>query len=597
MRSNSTSEATPSIVELNQLERLLAEKTDALSQALMQQREAEGQLRLLVEVIRHLSIGVVIMDADFCVTSVNDAYCAISGKSEEEILGKRPPFEDLIKEYPEVYDAAQKSMRLNGAWESELWGKSDYGEKFAIHISITSIIDQTGRLSQYGAIISDVTQRKKDEEHIRYQANFDTLTGLPNRALFVDRLEQSLAAMARADSKLALLFIDLDGFKLVNDTLGHDKGDDLLNEAGRRIASCTRGGDTVARLGGDEFTVIMPNLHDARDAPVVAQRILDALTAPFVLDGTESFVSGSIGITIFPDDAKLSGDLLKNADAAMYRAKELGKANYQFFTADLNEQVVERLSIKNGLIKALERKEFDLYYQPKLSLRSGNFEGVEALMRWDSPDLGMVSPARFIPVLEETGMVVEVGAWAIQIACAQHQKWVDAGLGQKRMAVNLSARQLREMSFVSVLQDILQESNMSPEWLEIEITESMLMSDTESAISSLNVLHDMGIHVAMDDFGTGYSSLSYLKRFPIDTIKIDQAFVAEITSKSDDAEIIRTIINMGKTLRRQVVAEGVETEAQLALLKEYGCDQVQGYLLSRPVPGDALTEFFRAHID
>ena len=219
MRSNSTSEATPSIVELNQLERLLAEKTDALSQALMQQREAEGQLRLLVEVIRHLSIGVVIMDADFCVTSVNDAYCAISGKSEEEILGKRPPFEYLIKEYPEVYDAAQKSMRLNGAWESELWGKSDYGEKFAIHISITSIIDQTGRLSQYGAIISDVTQRKKDEEHIRYQANFDTLTGLPNRALFVDRLEQSLAAMARADSKLALLFIDLDGFKLVNDTL------------------------------------------------------------------------------------------------------------------------------------------------------------------------------------------------------------------------------------------------------------------------------------------------------------------------------------------------------------------------------------------
>jgi len=293
----------------------------------------------------------------------------------------------------------------------------------------------------------------------------------------------------------------------------------------------------------------------------------------------------------------LSGDLLKNADAAMYRAKDLGKANYQFFTADLNEQVVERLSIKNGLIKALERKEFELFYQPKLSLSSGTFESVEALMRWQSPDLGMVSPARFIPVLEETGMVVEVGAWAIQTACAQHQKWVDEGLGQKRMAVNLSARQLREMSFVSVLQDILQDSGMSPEWLEIEITESMLMSDTESAVTSLNVLHDMGIHVAMDDFGTGYSSLSYLKRFPIDTIKIDQAFVAEITSSSDDAEIIRTIINMGKTLHRQIVAEGVETEAQLALLKEYGCDHIQGYLLSRPVPGDALAEFFRAKTD
>jgi len=597
MRSKPTPETAPSSAELSQLKRLLTERTDALSQAVMQQRDAEGQLRLLEEVIRHLSIGVVIMDADFCVTSVNDAYCTISGKSEAEMLGERPPFEDLIKVHPEIYDAAVKSLRLNGAWESELWDTSDYGEKFAIHISITSIIDQTGSLSQYGAIISDVTQRKKDEEHIRYQANFDTLTGLPNRALFVDRLEQSLAAMARADSKLALLFIDLDGFKLVNDTLGHDKGDDLLREAGTRIASCTRGGDTVARLGGDEFTVIMPNLHDARDAPVVAQRILDALTTPFVLDGTESFVSGSIGITIFPDDAKLSGDLLKNADAAMYRAKDLGKANYQFFTADLNEQVVERLSIKNGLIKALERKEFELFYQPKLSLSSGTFESVEALMRWQSPDLGMVSPARFIPVLEETGMVVEVGAWAIQTACAQHQKWVDEGLGQKRMAVNLSARQLREMSFVSVLQDILQDSGMSPEWLEIEITESMLMSDTESAVTSLNVLHDMGIHVAMDDFGTGYSSLSYLKRFPIDTIKIDQAFVAEITSSSDDAEIIRTIINMGKTLHRQIVAEGVETEAQLALLKEYGCDHIQGYLLSRPVPGDALAEFFRAKTD
>ena len=597
MRSKPTPETAPSSIELSQLERVLSERTDDLSRAIMQQRDVEGQLRLLVEVIRNLSIGVVVMDADFCVTSVNEAYCAISGKTETEILGERPPFEALIKADPEVYDAALESLRLNGVWESELWCTSDYDEKFAIHISITSIIDQTGRLSQYGAIISDVTQRKKDEEHIRYQANFDTLTGLPNRALFVDRLEQSLAAMARADSKLALLFIDLDGFKLVNDTLGHDKGDDLLCEAGTRIASCTRGGDTVARLGGDEFTVIMPNLHDARDAPVVAQRILDALTKPFVLGGTESFVSGSIGITIFPDDAKLSGDLLKNADAAMYRAKYLGKANYQFFTADLNEQVVERLGIKNGLVKALERKEFKLYYQPKLSLSSGNFESVEALMRWDSPDLGMVPPARFIPVLEETGMVVEVGAWAIQTACAQHQKWVDAGLGQKRMAVNLSARQLRELSFVSVLQNILQDSGMSPEWLEIEITETMLMSDTESAVMSLNVLHDMGIHVAMDDFGTGYSSLSYLKRFPIDTIKIDQAFVAEITSRSDDAEIIRTIINMGKTLNRQVIAEGVETEAQLALLQEYGCDHIQGYLLSRPIPGDALAEFFRAHTD
>ncbi len=595
MSAKPTREPTLSSEEHAERDRLLAMTTDALSEAVAQQRDAEARLRLLVEVIRNLKMGVVIMDAEFHVTFVNDAYCTMCGKSEADILGKRPPFEALIKAEPEVYDAAWKALKRNGVWESEVWDTSDGGEKNAFNISVTSIIDHTGRLSQYGAIIGDVTQRKKDEEHIRYQANYDALTGLPNRALFIDRLGQSLAAMGRADSKLALLFIDLDGFKLVNDTLGHDKGDELLCEAAARIAACTRGGDTVARLGGDEFTVIMPNLHDARDAPVVAQRILDALSAPFLLEGTESFVSGSIGITIFPDDATCAADLLKNADAAMYRAKERGKANYQFFTADLNEQVIERLGIKNGLVKAVERNEFELFYQPKLNLKTGRYEGVEALMRWQSPDLGVVSPARFIPIMEETGMVVEVGTWAIRTACLQHHKWVDAGLGKMRMAVNLSARQLREMSFVSVLREVLQDSDMSPEWLEIEITESMLMSDTESAITALKVLHDMGIHVAMDDFGTGYSSLSYLKRFPIDTIKIDQVFVAEITSSSDDAEIIRTIISMGKTLNREIVAEGVETGEQRALLQKYGCDHIQGYLLSPPIPGDELTEFLRAH--
>ncbi len=297
---------------------------------------------------------------------------------------------------PEMYQKIWSALLSEYKWEGALWGQRGE-EKIAFNIAITAIVDANEKPSQYAAIVSDITQRKQDEERILRQANFDSLTGLPNRALFIDRLGQSLLTMSRARHKLGLMFIDLDGFKLVNDTLGHDKGDDLLREAAVRISSCTRNGDTVARLGGDEFTVIMPNLHDAKDAPLVAQRILDALAKPFDLDGTESFISGSIGITVFPGDASDANNLLKNADAAMYRAKDLGKANFQFFTSDLNEEVAERLTIKNGLIKALERDEFKVFYQPKVTLSTGQVDSVEALMRWDNPDLGMVSPARLSP--------------------------------------------------------------------------------------------------------------------------------------------------------------------------------------------------------
>lgn len=577
---------------IKELEHKLAVALSELNMSVVLHKDTEWRLRLLLEVVRNLSMGVVIMDTDFVVTSVNEAYCKISGLPENQIIGGRPPFESLISDDLELYRKIWIALKTEHNWDGELWGEKG-GDKFALHISITTIVDELGTPTQYAAIINDVTERKQDEERILHQANFDALTGLPNRALFVDRLGQSLLTMARAEHKLALMFIDLDGFKLVNDTLGHDKGDDLLREAAVRISSCTRDGDTVARLGGDEFTVIMPNLHEAKDAPLVAQRILDALAKPFELDGTESFVSGSIGITIFPDDADGANDLLKNADAAMYRAKELGKANYQFFTADLNAQVAERLRIKNGLVKALERGEFKLFYQPKVTLSTGRIDSVEALMRWENPDLGTVSPARFIPVLEETGMVVEVGEWAIREACEQHRRWIDDGLEPVRIAVNLSARQLREISFVSVLQKLLHETGVGPDGIEIEITESMIMSDKDSAISALTELHGLGIRVAMDDFGTGYSSLSYLRQFPIDTIKIDGSFVADISSSAEDAEIIRTIISMGQTLNKSIVAEGVETEEQLEILRSYQCDQIQGYLISRPVPGNELTEFIR----
>ncbi len=445
-------------------------------------------------------------------------------------------------------------------------------------------------------MISDVTERKEAEERIHFQTNYDTLTGLPNRSLFQDRLNLALPSMSRTDRKLALMFIGLDGFKLVNDTLGHDIGDLLLKEAAKRLGTCVRQGDTVARLGGDEFTIIMPNLADPRHAPLVSQRVLDALAEPFHLNGNETFVSASIGITIFPDDASEAKELLRNADAAMYRAKEQGKANFHFFTADLNAVVQERMVLKNGLGKALENGEFSLHYQPKLEIESGRITGVEALMRWNSPELGMVSPVKFIPVMEETGQVVEMGEWAIRTACLQHQEWRQAGLPQIRIAVNLSPRQLRDASFVPIVENVLREAGVEPAGLELEITESLLMSDSGGALKALGELHEMGIHMAMDDFGTGYSSLSYLKRFPIDTIKIDRTFIADIATNPDDAEIIRTIISMGHTLNRKVIAEGVENDQQLSLLREYQCDEIQGYFFSRPLPAGMITKFIKKNL-
>ncbi|MDH5490257.1 MAG: EAL domain-containing protein, partial [Rhodospirillaceae bacterium] len=417
-------------------------------------------------------------------------------------------------------------------------------------------------------------------------------TGLPNRSLFIDRLNQSLPSMARSNKKLALLFIDLDGFKVVNDTLGHDIGDELLQQAAERLGHCVRTGDTVARLGGDEFTITMPNLDDLKNAPIVAQRSLEALSKPFVIGGHEAFVSASIGITIFPDDATTSQELLKNADAAMYKAKDEGKANYQYFTADMNLQVKERMIIKNGLIKALENDELSLFYQPKLDMKTNKITAVEALMRWDNPELGSITPFVFIPVLEESGLVVEVGEWAIKRACEQHNEWLKRGLPPMKMAVNLSARQLREKAFVSIVEKTLKKAKLDVKYFEVEITESMLMSDAPNIVAALRKLHEMGIHVSMDDFGTGYSSLSYLKRFPIDTIKIDRSFVSDIATDQDDAEIIRTIINMGKTLNRNVIAEGVETVEQFNMLKEYECDEIQGYYISRPLTGDDFVSFY-----
>jgi len=577
----------------DELEMRVEERTRELTQEILERHRAEDGLRLAGEVIESLTEGVAIINQDFLITSINPAFSEISGYSPKDLLGNHPINHAALSVEGPLYKAMMERLEERGCWEGEFWNLTKSGEKYAERLSVTTITNPNDNVRQFAAIISDITKRKQDEERILHQANYDNLTNLPNRTLFHDRLEQGIVNMKRAHKSLGLLFIDLDGFKLVNDTLGHDVGDLLLQEASDRLTDCVRDGDTVARLGGDEFTVIMPNLDDHRNAPLLAQRVLDALAAPFHIGGHETFVSGSIGITIFPDDAEDASSLLKNADAAMYRAKEQGKANYQFFTTDMNQEVVDRLNVKTGLSKALDGREFKLLYQPKLDLVSNRVIGAEALMRWESPDLGLVSPVTFIPILEETGMVIEVGAWAIRQACKQHLRWLEDGLPPVKIAVNLSARQMRDPSFVEIVKGALKDAGLKPSALEIEITESMLMSDVPNVVAALEELHDYGINISMDDFGTGYSSLSYLKRFPIDTIKIDRSFVNDIDTSPDDAEIIHTIINMGQTLNRKIIAEGVETEAQLDILKNYNCDEIQGYFFSKPLEPDTFTTFMK----
>ncbi len=488
---------------------------------------------------------------------------------------------------PETLQSIQETIRQFGRWDQEQWSLRKSGEEFAKRLSIVGIVSSAGVMKQYVAVFADVTQRKHDEERIRYQANYDSLTGLPNRSLFMDRLAQSLHLAERAGQRVGLMYIDLDGFKLVNDTLGHKAGDELLKEAAKRLLFCVRHGDTVARLGGDEFTIIMPNLGEVRYAPVIAQRMIEALEQPFLLEGREAFISASIGITIFPEDATDSLTLLKNADAAMSRAKEQGKANYQFFTADINAEVSERMTIKNGLSKALEREEFTVFYQPNATLpRTPDRRRGLAAMEQCGYGRGLAGQIHSGDGRDRFDRTV--GEWVLETACQQYRLWRDAGHPHMRVAVNLSVRQLRQPNLAQSVEDALQRAGIDSSGLELEITESMIMKDTENAVAVLRTLSDMGIHLAMDDFGTGYSSLSYLKRFPIHTIKIDRSFINDIVTDPDDQEIIRTIISMGHSLRRRIVAEGVETEEQRVLLRKLRCDEMQGYLLSPPVSADEI---------
>lgn len=453
------------------------------------------------------------------------------------------------------------------------------------------IYDEHGRIYRIAGIAEDITDMRESEERLLYLAHYDNLTSLPNRVLFYDRLKQALSQARRNEWVTAVMFLDLDRFKNVNDTLGHGAGDLLLRQVSERLAGCVRSGDTVGRLSGDEFSIVLSNLSGPDDASLVAQKIMATLGKPFNLYGKEVFVSASIGITLFPADTLDQDTLIQNADTAMYRAKELGRNSFRFYTPEMNARALEKLSLESSLRRALERQEFLLYYQPKASLATGEVIGVEALLRWRHPDLGLVSPVEFMPMLEETGLIVATGEWVIRAACAQIKAWQEAGVNPVPVAVNLSARQFQVKDLGTTISRILEEEGIRHELLELEITEGSLASNDEEAASTLAYLNSLGVRVAIDDFGTGYSSLSRLKGFPLDALKIDGSFVRDITTDADDAAITRAIITMAHSLGLSVVAEGVETEEQLAFLDVNGCDQIQGYYFSTPLAAEDCTRF------
>jgi diguanylate cyclase (GGDEF)-like protein/PAS domain S-box-containing protein len=457
------------------------------------------------------------------------------------------------------------------------------------------VFDHEGVYRGYRGIGKDITEQMRSVERIHYLAGHDGLTDLPNRSLFSDTLNHTIRSAARYSHPFALLFIDLDRFKNINDTLGHDAGDQLLKEMSRRLTETLRDTDVVARLGGDEFVVLLPEVDNANDIATIARKLLTSITRPLVLQGQECRVTASIGISQYPADGGDEHTLMKNADIAMYRAKEEGKNNFQFYSENIKTQSLERLALETSLRRALERNEFLLHYQAKLDLKTGTITGVEALLRWQHPELGMVSPAQFIPLAEETGLIVPIGRWVLQTACAQNQAWQKAGRPPLCMAVNLSARQFSDENLLNDIAAALRDSGLPPHLLELELTESMVMQNHGRAVSVLKAIKQMGVRLALDDFGVGYSSLAQIKNFPIDTLKVDRSFIRELPANSEDRAITQAIIAMGKTLSLTVVAEGVETEEQEAFLRENACDESQGFHFSRPISAEKFDELLCQH--
>ncbi|MDO9226146.1 MAG: EAL domain-containing protein [Pseudomonadota bacterium] len=556
-------------------------------------RAAEAELRLAARVFEHAGEAIMVTDADNRIVKVNPAFTAITGYAAEEVLGETPARFKSGRHDAAFYLAMWHSLAETDAWEGEIWDRRRDGGIYPKWLTISAMRDSQGELRHYVALFTDISERKRSEERIRHLAEHDALTGLPNRSLLQDRLRQAMTRAEREHTRLALLFVDLDRFKLVNDSLGHAVGDALLQEVAHRLQSTARASDTVSRQGGDEFLILLADIEQNEDAGRVAQKMLDTLSEPCVLAGHELRITPSIGISLYPDDSTDLEQLIKSADIAMYQAKESGRYAYQFYTGDMNQRAAERLSMEIGLRQALERGEMLLHYQPQIELASGRIIGLEALLRWRHPEQGMIPPGRFIPIAEDSGLIVLIGEGVLHEACRQSLAWQAAGLPAVPIAVNLSAVQFRKPGLETLLRDLLAATGLAPHLLELELTESIVMNQAEETVAILGRLHALGVLLSIDDFGTGYSSLSYLKRFPIQKLKVDQSFMRDVAHDSNDAAIVRGIVSLAHSLGIGVIAEGVETREQLDFLRELGCEQAQGYYFSRPLPPAEIEPLLR----
>jgi diguanylate cyclase (GGDEF)-like protein/PAS domain S-box-containing protein len=568
------------------------------------ERRYEGERRREAEaryghVLATTPDAIISTDSRQRITVFNHGAEHIFGYLAEEVLGQ--PLDLLLPEHlrqvhlAHVQAFAESPDMAKGISErKEISGRRKDGSLFPARASISKLMEEDGMT--FTVILHDVTQQKQNEERIRYLAHYDVLTGLPNRVLFGDRLEQAIAEAERRGRIVGLIMLDLDRFKTINDTLGHGAGDALLQHVARRLVGCVRQDDTVARLGGDEFAVVLVDVAHPGDAARVARTILDGFIPPFSILGRELFMGASLGISLYPLDGRETDILMKNADVAMYRVKGSGRSSYQFYEPEMTAQAEQRLALENDLRHAMERGELLVLFQPQEAVATGRLEAFEALVRWQHPERGLVTPDTFIPLAEENGLIVQIGEWVLEYACACSKGWQEAGLPPIKVAVNVSSRQFLQNDLFTIVERVLQKTGLDPHLLELEITESMLMQDEQSALETIRQINMLGVNFSLDDFGTGYSSLSRLKRFPLSTLKIDQSFIADIPHDQFDAAIVRSIVSMGHGLGIRVLAEGVENQDQMDFLRDSGCDMIQGFHYGRPLTAEDAGKVLSAEV-
>jgi len=575
------------MVKEPRLQAVLGLYAKRIAHEMVRQHSQQGLL-LAASVFEQSPQGIMITDYEHRIRKVNAAFTKITGWEEPEVLGRRESMLSAGRDAPGLRAEMQEALNAGGIWMGELWSRRRDGEVYPENRTVVAVRGDDKQLQHYVSTFSDISAEKFAAERIHRLAHYDATTELPNRVLLQDRLLHAINRVARTGSRLALLFLDLDGFKLINDTYGHSAGDEVLRLVGVRLTSRLRKADIVARIGGDEFAVVLGDVDQGNDVQTICDQLLQVITEPYELSGQASRVTTSIGIAMYPEDGSDVQTLLKHADAAMYRAKEGGKNRYAFYEPEMNQRAEERLLLTRQMRRALDREEFGLCYQPQYDLASGRLVGVEALVRWQDEDGNLVPPSRFIPVAEDTGLIVPLGNWVLNEACRQAQQWREQGLDFGRLSVNVSGRQFSEEGLQGAVAAALETSGLPGDRLELEITESWVMEGPYRAEQQMRLLHEMGVSLVIDDFGVANSSMAYLKRFPVQKLKIERSFIRDVVSDSDDAAIVSAIIAMGHSLGLRVVAEGVETSEQSAFLRGTGCDEVQGYLFGRPVPYDEM---------